>query len=60
MCDYCNGEEIKITDDCCSDKIQIENRLMTISGETPYGYENVYFEIDIKINFCPICGRELN
>ena len=60
MCNYCTGKEIKIDEDYCSDTMQIEDRIMTISGVTPYGYENVDFEVSVKINFCPMCGRKLN
>lgn len=60
MCEYCSGEKIKIEEDYCSDIIQIENGIMTFMGETPYGYENIDFEVDIKICYCPFCGRELN
>lgn len=61
MCEYCSGKEIKLNNLSydCSDTIQIKNNIMTISGETPVGYENVYFEIDVEIKYCPMCGRKL-
>lgn len=59
MCDCCSGKEIKI-ENSISHTMQIENGIMTISGETPVGEYNTGFEVDIKINICPFCGRELN
>lgn len=67
MCKYCITYEDIYNDYKYSNKkedsmygisVHIENNIMMIdaSGDT---YESSYVEAEIKINYCPMCGRKL-
>ena len=50
MCKYCNGDKDLISDqEICN---------MYISGEL-IRIDTGFDEIAIKVNFCPMCGRDL-
>lgn len=57
----CNGSTLSVgernwEEDCMT--IENEN-ILHIEGVTPCGYENTTYEVDVKINYCPMCGKKL-
>lgn len=57
----CEGSKFKIYDEnWMDDYITINDKnIMFIEGVTPCGYENTSYEIELKISYCPFCGRKL-
>lgn len=57
-CEYCNGEYLssKPISDRCNCEVSIES---IIDGEFLYNYHISGHKTVIKINYCPICGRNL-
>ena len=62
MCEYCKEpsyERKSLYKDNCSD-IQLDSdNDLDISYDETFGFESMYYNKILKINYCPICGREL-
>ncbi|MHB9289673.1 hypothetical protein [Latilactobacillus curvatus] len=50
-CKYCEGEEIIIHGFYTDLSIDSKERLISALGEG---------QVDLKINYCPVCGRKLD
>ena len=61
MCEYCNPEEPKLLIDRSVLSVEIMNIFdgIYILDVDYYGYQEGCNE-EIKINYCPICGRKLD
>lgn len=62
MCNYCSGEEVKIYPDLryMDDIFKIKDGFLLIEGSAACSNgDGANYEIDIKIQYCPNCGRKL-
>ena len=62
MCEYCKEpiyDRKSIYKDACSDITLDSDNDFDISYEESFGFESMYYHKTFKINYCPMCGREL-
>ena len=61
MCEYCDEpsyERNPLYTDSYSD-ISIDENELDITYYESFGYTSMYYRKVFKINYCPMCGREL-
>lgn len=65
-CEYCEGnkfiyDSMKLgtkNDSYCGIDVYINNNKLNIDASTDT-YEPNYIEVEVEINYCPMCGRKL-
>ena len=54
MCEYCSNTRFKLKK--C--KLEIEQEVNNYKNDN-FTREKIYQELEIDINYCPMCGRKL-
>lgn len=55
MCEYCNNARFKLKK--C--KLKIEQEVSSYKNDN-FTREKIYSELEIDINYCPVCGRKVS
>lgn len=66
MCEFCKNSKI-VRDDCVAYGYSMQTRTTILSNKrvidtkfsTIEPFESNFQEMDFRINYCPICGRDL-